>query len=500
MKVKTIDQKGQVLIFVSLAFVLLGLLAGLGIDLGRGYLMKAQLMRTADAAALAGAKALKGQFDFQGDAVIAACDAAEMNGLTCGQGSGFDMSVSFVEKDVEGGPKMWFVEITANASIPTTLLSLLNLVSVGDFSTLNVSAFSQGGPERPVDLMLVLDRSGSMNSPDGTGTLKINALKTAVNEFLDNTFSPDDRVGMVSFAWRGCGDSSGNDNPVNGDCTPDKPLGTSISALKAAVSGLCEGAGCGGTNTMESLRTAGNEINTAFSTPGREQSRKAILLVTDGQPTYMKRSNTAECTQNPRDNTNLPPPGDAGAFPSGCLHGVPSWTDTSPKPWMWRRPNSITPPLRIPASPGTDPQLYRAVIAATRSTQNGAMYEANKIRNYGGQNVVIFAIAIGTDLGPNAAKPQESLDANAKCLLARIANDPTTIDICKSPVPITTTVDDDTHADLVEGWPPCGITPCIDQSQEQGKVFTVDVNGDVQAQLKLIFAEVAAILKLRLTI
>ena len=33
MKVKKINQKGQVLIFVSLAFILLGLLAGLGIDL-----------------------------------------------------------------------------------------------------------------------------------------------------------------------------------------------------------------------------------------------------------------------------------------------------------------------------------------------------------------------------------------------------------------------------------------------------------------------------------
>jgi len=508
MKVKTIDQRGQVLIFVSLAFILLGLLAGLGVDLGRGYLMKAQLMRTADAAALAGAKALKGQVDFEDEAVIAACDAAEMNGLTCGQGSGFDISVSFVDKAVPGGPDMRFIEITANASIATTLLSLLNLVSVGDFSTLSVSAFSQGGPERPVDLMLVLDRSGSMNNTDATGKKKIVALKTAVNEFLSNTFSPDDRVGMVSFAWRGCGNSSGSDFTGN-NCLPDKTLGTSISALQAAVSALCEGASCGGTNTMEALLTAGNEINAAFTTPGREQSRKAVLLVTDGQPTYMRRFTEEECRQNPRDNTNLPFPGPAGAFPSGCLQGVPGWTSSPPaNPWMRRKRLDLTCTERIPSSStcsagGTsDAALYRSVIAAARSMQNGAMFEANKIRNYGlpggGKDVVIFAIAIGKDT--STTDPQGSLDANAMCLLARIANDPTTIDICKSPVPITTTVDGDTHADLIENWPLCGTTPCIDNTQEKGKVFTVNVNGDVQAQLKAIFAEVAAILKLRLTI
>ncbi|MGH7828840.1 MAG: VWA domain-containing protein, partial [Candidatus Binatia bacterium] len=276
MKFKKMDQKGQVLIFVSLAFILLGLMAGLGIDLGRGYLMKAQLMRTADAAALAGAKALKGQADFEDEAIVAACDAAEMNGLTCGQGNGFDVSVSFVDKDVEGGPPMRFIEISASAAIPTTLLRLLNLVSVGDFSTLGVSAFSQGGPERPVDLMFVLDRSGSMTATDGTGTTKINALKTAVNEFLDNSFSPDDRLGMVSFATRGCGDGTGTDI-TGSNCSPDKPLGTSIASLKAAVNTLIAD---GGTNTMEALLTGGNEINSAFTAPGRERSRKALLLVT----------------------------------------------------------------------------------------------------------------------------------------------------------------------------------------------------------------------------
>jgi hypothetical protein len=51
----------------------------------------------------------------------------------------------------------------------------------------------------------------------------------------------------------------------------------------------------------------------------------------------------------------------------------------------------------------------------------------------------------------------------------------------------------------VEGWP-CGSGPCIDPTQQKGKVYTIDVTGDVNAQLDTVFNEIAAILKLRLVL
>jgi hypothetical protein len=63
----------------------------------------------------------------------------------------------------------------------------------------------------------------------------------------------------------------------------------------------------------------------------------------------------------------------------------------------------------------------------------------------------------------------------------------------------TTTVDGDTHADLVEAWS-CGTRPCIDSTQEKGKVYIVDATGTVTQQLTLIFQEIASILKLRLVL
>lgn len=145
---------------------------------------------------------------------------------------------------------------------------------------------------------------------------------------------------------------------------------------------------------------------------------------------------------------------------------------------------------------------------------NGAMHEANLIRNCGYGNsgctsggahdVLVFAIGIGR-VEPN--QPQASFDTNAKCLLARIANATDVLNtgsntvetlntVCANPI---TTIDNDNHADLQQGWP-CGVGPCINTTQEKGKVYIVDQNGDIQAQLQQVFAEIAAILKLRLTL
>jgi len=517
--------KGQFIVFVAVAFVLLGLFVGLAIDLGRAYLLRSRLSGVVDAAALAAAKALKGQSDFQDEAVRAACDSMLMNGMevefdagndTCASTAGMDftLAVNFEPKAVPGGPDIQFVQVSGTVPMNTTFMRLAKFISGNTLSTVEVSAFAEGGPERPVDLMLVLDRSGSMNLTDIGGRPKISSLRTAVNEFLNNSFTPADNVGMVSFGTRGCGNSSGQDSSVGGDCTPDQSLGTSIITLESAVNNLCGGGtSClGGTNTMEALRTAGDAINAAFSDPARETSRKAVLLVTDGQPTFMRRFSTTECRTDPVTGVTLPPPGDTGSFPNGCTQGVPK------RHYMFRtplnNPNNFSCahiiPKNVPAycpPPNTPPDngLYLDVIRSTRDTTRGALFEANKVRNYAydvGGDVVIYAIAIGEDLGPGTTSPQSSLDENAKCLLARIANDPSTIFNCDSVY--TTSYDGDTHNDLKEGIPfgSCTGTPsgCIDASQQQGRVFTVDLDGDVQAQLTVIFGEIAALLKLRLTI
>jgi hypothetical protein len=514
---RKLNQKGSVLIFLTVGFALLATFVGFALDFGRGYLEKARIARLIDAASLAAAKALKGQSGLESQATRAACDSMQMNGAsviftggnTCTETTGAPLKVlvEYFNVPVNGGPEMRHVRITGTKPVPTTFLNFLGWLVPGDFSTLNVVARAEAGPERPVDLMLVLDRSGSM-----TDSGKMVALKTTVNEFLSNNFSGDDRVGMVSFAGRGCGNAGGGDSTVNGACTPDVPLTNATSAnittLKNRISGLDA---VGGTNTMEGLRTARAPLVAAFNDATRATTRKAVLIVTDGQPTFMRRNTDAQCDQSPKDGralSGVP----SGNYSQGCKHGV------SANAGLFQPLTSGgNSGLQLVTASGVN--LYLDMIRCTRSitgcVTNGAMYEANEIRNCGYNNsactpggahdVLVFAIGIGD---VDTANPQRSFDRNAKCLLARIANATdilntgdssieTLSSVCRNP-PITTG-DGDTHADLQEGWP-CGAGPCIDTTQEKGKVYIVNPNANLTGQLQQVFTEIAAILKLRLTL
>jgi hypothetical protein len=161
-------------------------------------------------------------------------------------------------------------------------------------------------------------------------------------------------------------------------------------------------------------------------------------------------------------------------------------------------------------------------LAGCQAGSNGAMYEADQIRNCGFNNsacaggsaahdVLVFAIGIGQFVANSA---NQSFDKHAKCMLMRIANATELLNTgnntletmntnCTPPPP--SYPDHDTYAELRADWPTalpsvCPVTPCINSSQEKGKVYFVDQNGNVSAQLQQVFAEIAAILKLRLTL
>ena len=277
---------------------------------------------------------------------------------------------------------------------------------------------------------------------------------------------------------------------------------------------------------MEALRSARVPLAATYNDPTRALTRKAVLLVTDGQPTFMRRDSAGECNSNPAGGAALPAPGNTGGPAAGCIHGVPSWTSSSQNNFMYRASLGTPATLaRIPGS-GSNATLYKDVISCTRSITStgaancvtkGAMHEANQVRNCGfgnstcgggGQHdVVFFAIGIGQPLNDS---PQGSFDNNAKCMLARMANAEQIVNansgvtetlsgVC---APQITTIDGDTHADLNQGWPGCasGSAPCIDPTQEKGKVYIIDPTGNVTAQLNMVFQEIAQILKLRLVL
>jgi von Willebrand factor type A domain/Putative Flp pilus-assembly TadE/G-like len=516
-----LNQKGSVLVFLTLAFALLGTFIGFAVDFGRAYLEKARMSRLVDGAALAAAKTLQGQAGFEDEATRAACDSMEMNGVpvvmngtSCvSTNSNATYPVTFFDAPVQGGPPIRHVRVEGHEPMPTTFLRFLGWMVPGDFSKLDIAAAAEAGPERPVDLMLILDRSGSMNvTPPGSSQTKFAMMKVAVKAFLDQKFTGNDRIGMISFSNRGCGTSTGGEFTGN-ICVPDVDLtdatASNITMLKNRVDGLDIS---NLTNTQEALRTARGPMGAVFNDPNRALSRKAVLLVTDGKPTVMRidDNNNTKCHQDPFNNSSVSGWG-SGTFTTGCLLGATSTSGSSA--------------FRLTLSGGSQTNvnssaLFQHVESCTRSLSscggtNGAMYEANLLRNCGTSNsscsaggahdVLVFAIGIGAI----SSTPNASFDKHAKCLLARVANANDILNtgtntletmgsVCTNPQTPPNTSDNDTYAELRDG---CGSGPCvIDTNQEKGKVYIVDTNGNVPAQLQQVFNEIAALLKLRLTL
>ena len=121
---------------------------------------------------------------------------------------------------------------------------------------------------------------------------------------------------------------------------------------------------------------------------------------------------------------------------------------------------------------------------------NGVMYEADLIRNCGAGNaacagagahdVLVFAIGIGED-NDTLSRMRASINTPSACFCAHsqrtdlLNTGNNTIEsintVCTPPPP--TYGDNDTYADLLNGWP-CGTGPCINTTQEKGKVYIVD--------------------------
>jgi hypothetical protein len=141
------------------------------------------------------------------------------------------------------------------------------------FPTATILTLIAPAPPPPVtrDVMLVVDRSGSMSEDDGTGRHKIDAAKDAVSLFVQLVLAgTGNRVGLVSFSTAS-GPPTFNIAPVT---DPNKAalIGTSPFA-GGLVGGLTPG---GATSIGGGLEAARGQ----FPAPGANP--RAILLLTDG--------------------------------------------------------------------------------------------------------------------------------------------------------------------------------------------------------------------------
>ena len=137
------------------------------------------------------------------------------------------------------------------------------------------------------DIVLVLDRSGSMNfsltGSDNNSKERVAALQTAVNAFLTTIqkSSPDSRVAIVSYASdvtidSGTKTASGALIPV----TADNTVNSALTQIVSDLSTRCNG----GTQSGKGLQQAVNIFNSVSASDSNYDNTRVTVLFTDGEP------------------------------------------------------------------------------------------------------------------------------------------------------------------------------------------------------------------------
>ena len=163
------------------------------------------------------------------------------------------------------------------------------------FSALSSTSNLKSKIAQPLDIVLVLDASGSMDDPMGKSdsTKRIDALKAAANSFIDEIAKQNasisdpaqqHQVSLVKFS----GEKSnqvGNDTYRDGGYTYNYSqvmknltscVGSSADDLKSTVNAIKP---AGATRADHGLQLAADQ------TSGREDAKKIVVFFTDGSPT-----------------------------------------------------------------------------------------------------------------------------------------------------------------------------------------------------------------------
>ncbi|MGH7559180.1 MAG: pilus assembly protein TadG-related protein, partial [Gemmatimonadota bacterium] len=178
------NERGSVLALVALSTVVICGMAGLAIDGARGYVTRAELSRAVDAAALSGAAALR-LGEAEAEQRIRSLAAA--NGVNPALDPATTLDVEF-SLNAEGENT---VTVEATRTIPTFFMRVMG------HDHLDVASVAEATVP-PLDLVLVLDQSGSLDRNDAWDD-----LQEAAKDFVDHFDDDIDQLGLVSFNLRG---------------------------------------------------------------------------------------------------------------------------------------------------------------------------------------------------------------------------------------------------------------------------------------------------------
>ena len=198
------DETGQVILFALVAMVVLIGMVGFVVDVGHAYLVQRQLQSGVDAAALAGAQHLPDAVPVTQVAMDYGPSPGKRNAVTANDNA----TTTVTMKCLHGVPGCSSsfntynaVNVKATSDVKTVFARVLGV----DKLTVTASATACSPcSAKPLDIMLVLDRTGSMcqksnGSDDHPQCTDMSNAKTGMKTFLGYMDPTLDRVGLAVF-------------------------------------------------------------------------------------------------------------------------------------------------------------------------------------------------------------------------------------------------------------------------------------------------------------
>jgi Flp pilus assembly protein TadG len=323
---------------MSVILVVLLIFTGLAVDTGRAYVVKAQLSKAVDGAALAAARNLNSG---NPKAEAATIFRANFPAGYLGTSSSTDPTTdpNFFKSAVDATTGVNTVTVTASAVLPTTFMQLAN------FNQVTVSSMGEA-TRRMVDLSLVLDVSSSIGS-------KWSTVADAVRVFIGSFDKNNDRMSLLTF---------GNGVSVL-DAMPSSRGFDKVKLISDVPTTLPGGS----TNMVEGLYRGWDELRSVPT--GQQSGLRVIVIFTDGASnsvpanyesapglgralrTYDFPKNSPDPDGQTWDNPTI-----AGLYPTSGAASVasPSYSITVPN---WNNTcavaNSCLPTAQVPSLPLT---------------------------------------------------------------------------------------------------------------------------------------------------
>ena len=250
-------ETGTVLIAVAFLLLLLLSFLAMGMEIGRWYLVRAELSKTVDAAALIAGKNISNP-NVDPRALARDFCAANFPVGCLGTASSGAGSAAFDVQLIDGDK----IRVAGRVDVSPMFSGLYEIHEVPVVSAGTVQ-------QKNVEIVLVLDRSGSMLGKP------IADLKAAARDFVDYFAATQDRnkMGLISFSTM---------------VTLDRPLGLNyVAPMKTAIGAMTAN---GYTNTEDAIDKADapGGFTDQTGVPEEAKVQQFLIFFSDGQPTAFR--------------------------------------------------------------------------------------------------------------------------------------------------------------------------------------------------------------------